>query len=121
MNDPIVRVPFWAFKSWSINSTKGFFKHVPKNLRLNSEDFFKRILKKIRTRPRSSIQLLIITRKSRVKPECLPLVEKMLKERLERRANRKQNSTPGLLMGMIIYIDDKDPKNNFSVEMKGPL
>ncbi len=53
MNDPIVRVPFWAFKSWRINSTKGFFKHVPKNLRLNSEDFFK-LLKKIRTRVSSS-------------------------------------------------------------------
>ena len=113
MDDPIVRVPFWAFKSWSINSTKDSFKHVPKKqLRLNSEDFFKRILKKIRTRPRSSVQHFI-TRKSRVKPECLPLVEKMLKERLERRANRKQNSTPGLLMGMIIYIDDKDPKTIF--------
>jgi hypothetical protein len=119
MDDPIVvRVPFWALKSWSINDSKRFFKRVPKKqLRLNSEDFFKRILKKIRTRPRSSVQQFI-TKKSRIKPECLPLVEKMLSER---RANRKQNSTPGLLMGMIIYIDDKDPKNNFSIEMKGPL
>jgi hypothetical protein len=118
MDDRLLPVPFWAIKDF--RGVKIGFLHICGVERNSPWIEYRPLRLKDKPKAGAKSETTFLSKKSRIKPEYLPLAEKIWEERSKRmRANRKQDPTPGLLMGMIIYIDDKDPKNNFSVEMKG--
>ena len=113
----LLPTPFWAIKDFHGRTTH--FSRI-RGIERNSPWIEYRPLR-LKDKPEAGVksETLFLSIKSRIKPEYLPLVEKMWEERSKRmRANRKQDPTPGELTQIILYIDDKEPKNSFMITMK---